>query len=150
MDEVIKKARKRLYCLVQLKRSGLEPRELTQFFCPYIRPILENSCPVYHNSLPAFLSHDLEAIQKRAMRIIYSPCSYQEALVKAELPLLKDRRQELTSKLFKEILEKDDHRLHELLPELNNNSVNVTEESASSTLSITLIGLGTVSFYPML
>ena len=43
----------------------------------------------------------------------------------AELPLLKDRRQELTSKLFKEILEKDDHRLHELLPDLNNNSVNL-------------------------
>ena len=33
VDEVIKKARKRLYCLVKLKRSGLEPRELTQFFC---------------------------------------------------------------------------------------------------------------------
>lgn len=89
VDEVIKKARKHLYCLVQPKRSGLEPREPTQFFCTCIRPILEYSCPVYHNSLPAFLSHDLEAIQKRAMRIIYSPCSYQQALVMAELPLLK-------------------------------------------------------------
>ena len=59
------------------------------------------------------------------MRIIYSPCSYQQALVKAELPLLKDRRQELTSKFFKEILEKNDRRLHELLPKLNNNSVNI-------------------------
>ena len=38
IDSIIKKAKKRLYSLSQLKRSGLGTRELVQFFCTCIRP----------------------------------------------------------------------------------------------------------------
>ena len=47
VDEIVKKSRKRLYCLSQLKRSGLKPPELIQFYRTCIRPITEYACPVF-------------------------------------------------------------------------------------------------------
>ena len=60
VDEIVKKSRKRLYCLSQLKRSGLKPPELIQFYRPCIRPITEYACPVFHDCLPAYLSKDIQ------------------------------------------------------------------------------------------
>ena len=45
--EVVQKARERLFCLSQLKRAGLGPSELVQFYPTYIRPITEYACPVF-------------------------------------------------------------------------------------------------------
>ena len=53
VDEIMKKSRKRLYCLSQLKRSGLKPPELIQFYRTCIRPITEYASPVFHDCLPA-------------------------------------------------------------------------------------------------
>ena len=78
---IIKKARKRLYFLSQLKRSHLGT---------------EYTCQVFHDSLTKYLSHDLEMIQKRAMRIIFPWLSYKDALSAAGLHSLNDRGQELT------------------------------------------------------
>ena len=47
------------------------------------RPVLEYACPVFHNALPQYLSNNLERLEKRALRIIYSDLSYAEALVAA-------------------------------------------------------------------
>ena len=60
IDSIIKKAKKRLYSLSQLKSSGLGTRELVQFFCTCIRPITEYVCPVFHDGLPVYLSNELE------------------------------------------------------------------------------------------
>ena len=81
IDSIIKKAQKRLYSLSQLKRSSLGTRGLVQFFCTCIPPITEDTCPVFRNSLPAYLSNELERVQKRAMRILFPFCSYNESLV---------------------------------------------------------------------
>ena len=51
IDSIIKKAKKCLYSLSQLKRCGLGTRERVQFFCTCIRPITEYACPVFHDSL---------------------------------------------------------------------------------------------------
>ena len=109
--EVVKKARKCLFCLSQLKRSGLGCNELVQFYRTCIRPITEYAYPVFHDSLPVYLSRELEAVQKRAMRIIFPCFPYEEALVKARLVTLSGRRQVLTDKLFKNILENKDSKL---------------------------------------
>ena len=85
IDSVIKKASKRLYSLSQLKRSGLRTRELVQSFCTCIRPITEYACRVFHDSLPAYLSYELEGVQKRAIRIIFPFCFYNESLVESSL-----------------------------------------------------------------
>ena len=108
IDFIIKKAKKRLYGLSQFKRSGLGPRELVRFVRTCIRPITEYACPVFHDGL--------EGVQKRAMRIIFPLCSYNDALVKSGLTKLSDRRQELVDKLFKEVLQNEQNKLHELLP----------------------------------
>ena len=99
ISEVVKKARKRLFCLSQLKRAGLRPNELVQFYRTCIRPTSENASPVFHDGLPVYLSHKLEAVQKRAMRIIFPCFMYDEALVKASLVTLSERRQALKDKL---------------------------------------------------
>ena len=106
------------YSLSQLKRSGLGTRELLQFFC--IRPISEYACPVFRSSLPKYLSNDFEGVQKPAMHIIFTFCSYKESLVESSLIELSDLRQELVDKLFKEVVQKKENKLHGLLPALIN------------------------------
>jgi hypothetical protein len=119
--QIVKKARKRLYCLAQLKRSNVGTKELLQIYITSIRPITEYACPAFHNSLTNYLSNDLESIQKRALRIIIPLTSYSEALSIAVLqPLYYARRQELTESLFRDIASNKDHKLHKLLPPCNN------------------------------
>ena len=114
--EVVKKASKRLFCLSQLKCAGLGPNELVQFYWTCIRPITEYACPLFHDGLPVYLSHELEAVQKRTMRIIFPSLMYDEALVKTSLVTLSDRRQALTDKMFKKILDNKNSKLRNLLP----------------------------------
>ena len=75
VDFIIKKAKKRLYGLSQLKHSGLGSCDLVQFFCTCICRIAEYTCPVFHDGLPVYLSNELECVQKRAMHIIFPFCS---------------------------------------------------------------------------
>jgi len=65
---------------------------------------MEYACPVYHNSLTSYLSEDLDAIQKRAMRTIHPGLDYDEALAKHNLQPLAARRGELTKKLYQSII----------------------------------------------
>ena len=125
IDSIIKKAKKRLYSLSQLKRSGLGIRELIQFYSTCIRPITEYACPVFHDGLPAYLSDELEGVQKRAMRIIFPFRSYNESLVESGLIKLSDRRQELVDKLFREVVLNEDNKLHDLLPAPNTCTMNL-------------------------
>jgi hypothetical protein len=80
VNEVIKKCRKRLYHLTQLKRANIGLKELLQFYKSCTRPVLEYACPVFHNSLTLYLSNDLESVQKRALKIILPHHNYENAL----------------------------------------------------------------------
>ena len=62
---------RRLYLLRQLKRARLDPHELVGFYTTCIRPVAEDVCETFHNSLPIYPSNELERLQKRAFRIIY-------------------------------------------------------------------------------
>ena len=72
-----------------------------------------------HNALPAYLSAELEQLQKRAMRIIFPFTSYRDALQQARLETLSARRELITSKLFESISSNENHRLYKLLPSRN-------------------------------
>ena len=85
-----------------------------------IRPVTEYACPVFHNALPAYLSAELEQLQKRAMRITFPFVPYSDALHQANLETLSRRRQSITTKLFDSITCNSVHKLHELLPPRNN------------------------------
>ena len=117
--ELVKKASCRLIFLRQLKRSQVMPAELILFYITCIRSILEYACPVFHRALPGYLSEDLERLQKRALRIIYPGMSYNQVLEFSGLPTLFKRREEISSKLFNEVVGDPGHTLHKLLPSKN-------------------------------
>jgi hypothetical protein len=71
---------------------------------------------VFHSGLPKYLSDVIERIKKRALRIIFLDLSYEDALTTLVMKSLWSRREYLCSKLFKLIIDDDNHKLHHLLP----------------------------------
>ena len=88
VDEINRKAGKRLFILLQLKLSGIPAEDLLQ--------------------------SDMERVQRRAMNIIYPSTPYIEALANAQLTSLKQRRAQLCEHFFTQI-EEPQHKLHKLL-----------------------------------
>ena len=89
------------------------------FYMTCIRPVIEYACPVFRNSLPQYLSNEMERLQKRALQIIQPDLSYAEALVALDITSLYEGRQALSKALFDQIVRDQSHKLHELLPPRN-------------------------------
>ena len=71
-------------------------------------------------ALPAYLSDEIERVQKRVLRTLFPEVSYSKALEDLGLKTLFHRREELCSALFKQIVESDgQHKLASLLPARN-------------------------------
>ncbi len=85
-------------------------------FIASIRTILEYARQVFHYGLPKYLSDVIERIQKRALRIILPDLSYEDALTTVDMKSLWLRGEELCSKLFKSIVDDENHKLHKLSP----------------------------------
>ncbi len=114
---ILLKASKRLYLLKQSKRANVDTNSLVKFHSACIRSVLEYASQAFHSGLPNYVSKE---IHKRALRInIYPYVDYGEALGMGNLERLNDRREKLCEKLFREIEENEDHKLHGLLPEMN-------------------------------
>ena len=92
VESIWKKAATRLYVRKQLKRAKAPPNDMLLFYIICIRPVLEYACPVFHHSLPQYLSNEMERLQKRALRMILSDLSYVEALVALDITSLYERR----------------------------------------------------------
>ena len=116
MLKCCKKSRKHLYCLFQLKRSGLRTPEQIHFYRTCNRPITEYACPVFHDSLPDYLSKDIEIVQRRAMRIFFLSLTYKEAFDEAGLISLSDRRQLHTDKVLNKVATDRENKLHNFIP----------------------------------
>ena len=80
-DYIVKRARKRLYVLRVLMKSGLPPADLIQVYCSLVRPILEYASPVWA-ALPNCLVQLVESVQKSALGIIFPDCSYESAFMR--------------------------------------------------------------------
>ena len=78
--------------LVVLRRAGVMPAHLVRFYIRFIRPILEYAAPVWHPGLTQRQSHQLETVQRLALRSIYRALPYRLALLTTGLPRLADRR----------------------------------------------------------
>ena len=85
INEVIKKAAKRLYFLVQLKRAKVPLIDLKLFYIKCIRSTLDYAIPVFHDLLPKNLTRELKLIQRRALAIICLSSHYDEALTHLDL-----------------------------------------------------------------
>ena len=81
-----------------LKNSGLHQHHLRHFYVTVIRPVLEYCSVVWHYGLTKAHAESLEAIQRRALRIIYPVTydfPYDAALSIAQMASLFDRREQL-------------------------------------------------------
>jgi hypothetical protein len=123
IDHVCSKASKRLFAIRILKRNGAEQRDLRNVYCSFIRPVLEYACPVWHFSLPGFLSDQLEQIQRRATRIINPKLSYKDGLNELNLPTLVDRRDFLCKRFYEKNFGSPSN-ISDLLPIKNSHSYN--------------------------
>ena len=118
------KVASRLYFLKLLKRSGLSADDLLHLIIVYfvfyksvIRSVLEYGSVVWHHHLTHAQSDKLEALQKRAVRIILYPLTlpYISASGYLKLESLKHRLTEADKKLLNSISQPDSC-LHHLLP----------------------------------
>ena len=119
IDQTIKKARKRLFFLSQLKRAGISKSDLLTVYKSLINPVLNYGAEVFHAALPKYLSDDLEGIQKMALRIIASSpsSSYEELLQQFNMASLKDQRLLKCKNLFEKITTNGNkHKLYSLFP----------------------------------
>ena len=92
VSDIIRKANKRMYFLILLRRAGIPSSDIICFYCTCIRPLLEYCAPVFHHAIPKYLSDDLQRIQKRALHIITPGNSYRENLACHGLRSLQSRR----------------------------------------------------------
>ena len=102
-NDIVSKASKRLHILRVLKRAEVPPADLVTIYSALVRSVLEYSSVVWATCLPRFLIDQLEAIQKRALRIVYPDLHYQQALAQANITSLEDRRAHLCLKVWHNI-----------------------------------------------
>jgi len=117
------KAASRLHFLKRLKRSGAGLDDLLCFCGTVVRPVLEYACPAWHSSLTAAQPKALEAIQRRAMRIIFAHSDYEMALMLAGLDPLEAQRARLTERFFRRSVLSEESCLNYLLPDKRDSSV---------------------------
>ena len=79
INEVVKKASKKLYFLVQLKRARLPPSDLVLFYLWCVRSTADYGVPAFYNALPQYRKNELVRIEKRALSIILPSMSYNKA-----------------------------------------------------------------------
>jgi len=71
VDYICARANTRLHYLKRLKQAGLPANRLTHWYISAIRPVLEYSVVVWHHGLSKNQTELTEAIQRRALRIVY-------------------------------------------------------------------------------
>ncbi|XP_068695943.1 uncharacterized protein [Montipora foliosa] len=121
--EVIKKASKRLYFLVQLKRARVPLQDLVLFYTSCVRSVMEYAIPAFYNALPLYLKNELLRIKKPSISIITGG----DCVVAQDLgiqPIL-EHYEFLCQKLFKGILDNPSHKLKALLPPIHKPSYNL-------------------------
>jgi len=112
VQAICTKANSKLYFLKMLKRAGLSTGDLVCFYTTVIRPVLEYASVVWHHGLTQAQADRLEALQKRALRIIYGQVlfgmPYQFMLIYAGIISLSQRRAKLGQSFFDKISEPTD------------------------------------------
>ena len=70
VEAITSKAMQRIYFLKPLRRAGVPQSNLLHFYTGVIRPVLEYAAPVWNHLLSKTQIGQIEAIQRRALRII--------------------------------------------------------------------------------
>ena len=109
------KACKILYSLRILRKTGVETNKMLKVYSAIRRPILEYAVPVWQ-AIPEYLSHKIESVQRRALKIIKSgEESYDELLRMFNVEKLQARREKLC-KQYMDKIKTPNHLLNALIP----------------------------------
>ena len=116
IDQAIKKASKRMYFLIQLRRAKVPRNEIILFYASCIGSVLTYESPVFFYALPMYLKKDLrERVEKRALAIICPGLSQMDALQLSNIVSINDYIAGLCNKTFTSIVNDPTHRLHSML-----------------------------------
>ena len=126
---VCSKVSKRLFALRILKRSGAVQKDLRNVYCSFIRPVLEYACPVWHFSLAAFLSDQMEQIQRGSVKMICPGLSYMDGLKELNFSTPVDHREFLCKKFYVNSLSSSSN-ISDLLPKKTLHLYNFRNDSA--------------------
>ena len=95
VEEIKKKVYNRSWTLVNLKRAGVEPRDILAVYYSIIRSVIEYASVTYHSMLTAEQSNALESLQRMCVRLIFGwDRSYELVRQEEQIELLKARREE--------------------------------------------------------
>jgi hypothetical protein len=106
IDNVLNKARKRFFVLVNLRKSGCSPSLNFRTYCSLLRSVLLYAYPVFCNA-PLRLMEKLCRFERRCFRVIGS----------GDFPTLTQVGQAFALKLFREVEVTAQHPLRELFTE---------------------------------
>ena len=133
IEELVKKASKKLYFLIQLKRAHVPTSDLVTYYCACIRSSLDYAYPVFHYSLPKYLQVELESVQRRALSCIFPRVHYSDALQLAGLESIRAHQENLTEDLFKSIVNDPHSKITSLLPPLGSISYELRKQRRFAT-----------------
>ena len=124
----MKKAFRKLYFLVQLRRAQIRSKDLVAYYCACIRSTLDYARPLFHHALPKYLQLDFERVQKRALSRIFPRVPFCEAPELAQIESIRDHQNHLTKKLFQSVVNDPSNKLYALLPTRSNVGYNLRRE----------------------
>ena len=100
-----------LYALRLLKKASVQAQDMLRGLQ---KVMLDRSWNMLHmcgrTCIPVYLSERIESVQKRAFKIIYPDCSYNQALILGKETMLSSRREFLCNKLM-DMNKNSDHPL---------------------------------------
>ena len=120
-------------CLKSLKRAGLPVDRLAHWYITVIRPVLEYCAVVWHHGLSKYQTESIEAIQRRALRIVHpitASMPYWAAIHHAGLSSLSDRRDKFV-KISLRKMRDPSSCIHHLLPPARDPDLNSLLRRAS-------------------
>ena len=115
IKELVKKAPRKHYFLVQLKRAQVPSDDLVEYYCTCIRSSLDYAYPVFHYALPKYVQVELEGVQKRALSCIFPGASYNDALSFAGINCMRVHHEQITNHLFQSVVNNPSNKIHNLL-----------------------------------
>ena len=120
IKEVVKKASKRLYYLVQLKRARLPAKDLVLFYTSCVRSVMDYAVPAFYHSLPQYLKNELIRLEKRAISIINPGMDYSATGEILNIKPIEEHHNFLCKNLFDNVTKDPNHKLYDLLPQKHN------------------------------
>ena len=102
IDFIVKKASRRMFLLLNLRRANSPPDVIFKAYCAFIRSLLLYSFPVFCN-IPAYLKQRLLRIEKRVFRLLGASTG--------DFPSLFSTADKICERIFEDVIRHNDHPL---------------------------------------